>query len=743
MLHGVSDDGQPADSSPPLAVTVYGLAVFLGAFLLFQIQPLISKFFLPWFGGSNAVWITAMLVFQALLLAGYAYSHIIATRLPAKRQSTLHLLVMATPMLLLALQFILWKCPLLPPAMWKPESWHLPVARLSLLLLSSVALPFFLLATTSSLLQAWFSVVCPARSPYPLYALSNLGSLLGLVTYPFILEPLVGLRHQAMMWAAGFGLFCGCCVIAARLHRRALPGDPKRVTLPPDTAPANALQEPLRIDRHLWLLLSATGSLAFLATTNYITQEVGALSLLWILPLGLYLASFVIAFRGSGYRRGPWAVAGFVSLALLVFSSLRRQGDLSLEAQLGYPLAAQFFACVLCHGELHRLRPSPTLLTAFYLSTAAGGVMGGLIVALAAPMLFPSILEFPFSFAFAAILVLLANWRDPNSPLHGRFRIPARIIAALALVTSFVFVLPIAKSSSGHTVFRKRNFFGVISVISSLAPGNGHRLNSLFHGTTCHGMQAVGFDRMPTTYYGWPSGISLAITSHPHYESGLRVGSVGLGVGTTAAYGRRGDTYRFYEIDADIIALAANRQDLFTFIPKSEANIEIIPGDARISLENEFRNGQKQNFDLLILDAFSGDATPVHLMTLEAFRLYLAHLRSDGVIAVHISNRFFEWEPLLREQASALGLSMAVYTYPANYDRMTFPSKWVLLSPSKDTMEHYRTAERPADTRFARTPRPWTDDYSNPLSLLKIGPNSLKNLSGTRGASPADVKARP
>src|SRR5688500_7643018 len=662
--------------------------IFLSSFLLFLVQPLIARLILPWFGGSAAVWTTCMLFFQVLLLAGYAYAHFLVRRLASGRgQAIIHTLLLAAAVALL---------PISPSEAWKPAGDDEPISRILLLLGATVGLPYLLVASTSPLLQAWFARARPGENPYRLFAVSNLASLVALVGYPFVVEPFLAAGQQVRAWSWLFATFALLCALLAWRT-------PQGVVSKADETRERLGRTPVI----LWLALSATGSVLLLAVTNHLTQNVAAVPLLWLAPLTLYLASFIIAFEGRNWYRPellwPLVLAWLGGMAWLL-ADVDYHFDLPL--QLGIFLPGLFLGCLFCHGELYRLRPAPRHLTAFYLYVSAGGAFGGLLVAVVAPLAFNAYYELGIGLVVLGLLAAL------------RFAALGRVQALASLA-----VLLGASAAAAYDGLRyhedvrlaERGFYGVLRVKEYGAPGEPGHLRRLVHGAIMHGEQYMDDARrdMVTTYYTETSGIAAAIQSRA--GGPRRVGVIGLGTGTIAAYGRKGDVYRFYDIDPRVIDIARNE---FTYLADSQAKIELALGDARLTLERE----PPQSFDVLAVDAFSSDAIPVHLITREALGVYLKHLRSDGIVAFHVSNRFLDLIPVVARLAKEHGAHAVLVTDDPDDedDSVRSRSDWVLVSRDPAALAREAIVEagaKPAADRPAW--RTWTDDYSNLIQILK------------------------
>jgi len=667
---------------------IYAVTIFLSSFLLFLVQPLIARLILPWFGGSAAVWTTCMLFFQVLLLAGYAYAHLTIRKLEGRPAAIVHTVLLAAAIALL---------PISPSEAWKPAGEDEPISRILLLLGATVGLPYFLLASTSPLLQAWFARARPGENPYRLFAISNLASLVALVGYPFAVEPFLAAGPQVAAWS---WLFSGFAVLCAALAWRTPRGD------------FAAAQEAgsFRIGKStvfLWLALSATGSVLLLAVTNHLTQNVAAVPLLWIAPLTLYLASFIIAFEGRNWYRPellwPLVLALLGGMAWLLADT---DYHFNLPLQLGIFLPGLFVACLFCHGELYRMRPPPRHLTAFYLIVSAGGALGGLLVAVVAPLAFNAYYELGIGLVVLGLLAAL------------RFAALGRIqgIASLAALLG-------ASAAAAYDGLRyhedvrlsERGFYGVLRVKEYGSPGEPGHLRRLVHGAIMHGEQYMDDARrdLLTTYYTETSGIAAAIESRARKP--LRIGVIGLGTGTLAAYGKKGDVYRFYDIDPRVMDIARNE---FTYLADSRAQIELALGDARLTLERE----APQGFDVLAVDAFSSDAIPVHLITREALGVYLKHVRPDGIVAFHVSNRFLDLIPVVARLGKEHGAHAVLVSDNAEDegDSLRSRSDWVLVSRDPAALKRRAIVEagaQPAEDRPAW--RTWTDDYSNLIQILK------------------------
>ncbi|HKG55198.1 MAG TPA: hypothetical protein VKB04_13130 [Anaerolineales bacterium] len=690
---------------------IFAISIFLSAFLLFQIQPMIGKLILPWFGGTPAVWSTLMLFFEVLLTGGYAYAYWLIERVRARRQPIVHLTLITIALLLLVLFSLTWKSPITPDSTWKPDPGNSPILEIFKLLTISVGLPYFILATNGPLMQAWFSRLFPQRSYTRLYALSNVGSLLGLLTYPFLIEPILSLRLQGWIWSVGFALFGFLASWIALRSARVT------VTMQSKADSVSLMEKPSFALISLWVTLSATASLFLLSVTNQITQEVAVIPFLWVLPLAIYLFSFILTFSGErGYHRRFYAILFVFSAALTVFVMLNAT-NLHIYWQLLAYCLLLFAACMLCHGELYLLRPYAEHLTLFYLMVSVGGALGGLFVSLIAPLIFNGYWEFFVGLAMtvAILLTILRKNRVGNFVARARF-----VLTVFGLVTMMLAILSTYFSGALYT---KRNFYGVIRVRQAQVGNPPQEVDLMSHGITVHGLQFVNSSlrNVPTTYYVQESGAGLAILNHPKYKMNepMRVGLLGLGIGTLVSYGRPGDDYYLYEINPIVIDLAQGKGNYFSFLKDSQANITTVLGDARISLEEELGEGHPQNFDVLVLDTFSSDSIPVHLATKEAFALYLAHLAPDGIIAAHITNLHLDLQPIFWKLAQYYHLSMVRVNYDGD-SKGGYISHWILLTRDPALLKVPAILKHTVDlSGYSNSIKLWTDDYSNLFQILK------------------------
>ncbi len=678
---------------------LYALTIFVSAFLLFLIQPVIAKQILPWFGGSAAVWTTCLVFFQCTLLAGYFYSDFTTRHLTARRQAMLHVGLIVLALVLL---------PIIPDASWKPMGDEQPSLRILLLLTATIGLPYFLLSTTSPLVQAWFARSFPDASPYRLFALSNLASMLALLGYPFVFEPLISTRQQAIGWSIGFGLFA---LLITALAWYAMHGAAEEARASadrgPDTAAAEAPAAPGTSDKLIWIALSGLGSMLLLSISNHLTQNISSIPLLWVVPLVLYLITFILCFDGKGwYQRTLFVPMLGAMIIAMAWTLADKEMHFMLYWQIGLFLAGLFVACMFCHGELVARKPHPLHLTTFYLMVSVGGAIGSLLVGVAAPLLLPAYYELEIAIVLLALLATGLLWR--------KFHIGFVGIGAMITVFAASSAVYTVKQFREDVVVMSRNFYGTLRVKEYNPPDVQYRKRSLVHGAILHGDQYLDppYNRSATTYYKAKSGIGriLLLKEKLNPDVPRKVGIIGLGTGTIATYGNKGDTFRFYDINPEVVTVA--RRD-FTYLKDTEATIEISLGDARLNLERE----PPQQFDVLAIDAFSSDSIPVHLITVEALAIYQQHMKADGVIAFHVSNRFLDLKPVVQMIAEKRGLEVAWVR--DTYDDGSTTSDWVLLTKAKNLLLKPDILEG----TYIIPPEPgwrlWTDDFNNLLQVMK------------------------
>lgn len=697
----------PAAAGLPLRL-LFATCIFSSAFLLFLVQPIIAKQVMPWFGGTSGVWTTCLMFFQLVLLAGYAYSDLATRRLKPAHHAALHVLL-----LLLAVATL----PITPGNDLKPDPAGPPLRDLLLLLVSSVGLPYFCLATTGPLLQAWYARRVPGSQVYRLFALSNLASLAGLLAYPFVIEPHASSLLQSQGWSLGFGVFALLCAGCAWVSRGPASTGPEQdhaattAATRPDTA-ADDTPVPAAREQALWWLLSGLGSALLLAITQHITQNVAAVPLLWLLPLSLYLLSFVLCFEGRGwYRRSIFTGPLILSLAVLAWGMNVHSRNVDIALAVPAFSIAFFVCCMFFHGELALRKPAPRHLTRFYLGLSAGGAAGGLLVSAVAPLLLNHYYELPLLLVATAVLmlVLLRHYFTANAAAWGVLSL-AVITTVLTIVMAWVF----HRQQTQDALAIMRNFYAA-SRVAQYTNDQGETLRALYNGSIVHGTQIRSNDAArrltPTTYYGAGSGVALAMKRFDGAPKA--VGVIGLGVGTLAAYGRAGDQFRFYEINPHSQWVAERD---FSYLSESKAQLAVVLGDARLNLQTEADQGRALPLDLLVVDAFSGDSIPVHLITQEALATYRRHVKPHGLIAFHVSNLFLNLEPVVAQLAADAGLQAVYLRAPAQYPETA--SVWVIVTDDPVFLNDPEVQAR----RRPIPPIPgltlWTDASNNLVKIL-------------------------
>jgi hypothetical protein len=655
---------------------------------------MLGRSILPWFGGGPAVWTACLLFFQTFLLAGYAYAHCLGSCSSLRWQVRVHVTLLAASLLFL---------PIAPRAdLWRAGATADPLLRILILLTVTVGGPYFLLSATAPLLQRWFTLGENGRSPWRLYALSNFGSFLALLSYPSAIEPFLRLRMQAWIWSAGYVLFAAACAwVAWRVRSAPLAEE----TLASAADPAG---RPRPAAVLFWLGLSACGSILLVATTNQISEDIAVSPFLWVAALAIYLLTFMLAFESDRfYRRTLFAIAAGIAAPMACMLQAASIG-LSLRLQLALYLLAEFVVCMLCNGELARSRPSPRYLTKFYLTIAAGGALGGAFVALLAPRVFTEFSEYPIGLAGACLLGF-AGWLRTGALSQWTSRnLAVRVPLMALLIGSLTALAAVATGGKAGALGSARNFYGILRVMERQDRNGPYR--ELQHGRTRHGMEYVEDSKWdwPTSYYGPHSGVALALNALD--QPARRIAVVGLGTGTLAAWGRAGDTIRFYEINPDVEPIA---RAWFRFLHDSRARTEVVLGDARVQLGRELAAGQAQDFDLIAVDAFSGDSIPMHLLTAECADLYRRRLKSGGVLALHISNRVLDLDPVARGMADHLGWTAVEVISEDDPKTGESSSTWVLISARDLLIQH-----SPAGGN--RAPITWTDDFASLWQVLKF-----------------------
>ncbi|MDG1874183.1 MAG: fused MFS/spermidine synthase [Mariniblastus sp.] len=718
------------DSKVAMLFSIWcAISILLSAFLVFQIQPVFSKMILPWFGGSPAVWTACLMFFQLTLLAGYAYAFSVNRLLPLKGQAIVHLALIIASLLYL---------PIIPADSAKPTDGAFPILRILWVLISTIGLPYFLLSSTAPLFQAWYAAKLPGRVPYRLYALSNVGSLVALLSFPFLIEPMMSSTLQAYAWSAGFitfGVFTGLMTIVILRTNN----DPL-ISLPETILNANAETADSKVTLKnwlVWLSLAAIGSFTLLAISNHLSQELTVSPLMWVLPLSLYLITFIINFdRPQWYNRRAWAIASLVGI--FAFASVKNEkltqrfdilfNSLGLELSLvdykhdvivqsSFALASLFFICMIAHGELVRNKPAANRLTSFYMAMATGGALGGMTVALLCPNLFTTFFETPLTLILGLALTL---WVIGQTGFHKKLPSSTGTKIACVAIGLYLSVIILKCEWSGvneDTFAKYRNFYGTLRVDIENIGNSDLQGYGLYHGNTFHGFQFTNpeMSTNPTTYYAHSSGLGAAFKHLHQNNESLRVGIVGLGTGTTAIYSRENDYFHFYEINPLVIKIAENT---FSYLGSSKGKVKTTLADARIAMERE----ENQKYNLIVLDAFSGDGIPAHLLTTEAFDVYKKHLSPNGIVAVHISNRYLNLFPVVAGTAGHHNLEMVYIEYLQDDDSgmEEASSDWILLTNNQEFIGDEEVQELSQDPRnYYQSPIKWTDQYSNLIEVMK------------------------
>ena len=651
---------------------LYALTIFASAFLLFLVQPIMAKQILPWFGGSAAVWTVCMVFFQFLLLFGYAYSDFTTRKMTPRNQLILHAALLIISLLSL---------PIIPDVSWKPAGDEDPTWRILGLLTFTIGLPYFLLSTTGPLVQAWFARAHASGTVYRLFALSNFASLLALISYPFAVEPWITTRIQSFGWSAGYALFVVVCICAGAYSLRAhTEAQANPVTQKRDDGPA-----PTWAHYGMWLLLSAMGSFMLLAVTNHITHDVASVPFLWLLPLTIYLVTFILCFEGRGwYKRAVFLGPLIVVVGALAWFMHEEGGIMDFKIAVPLFSAGLFIMCMFFHGELAAMKPAPRYLTTFFLMVSLGGAIGGVTVGFVAPKYFNTYYEFGIGL----------------------------VITLLLAATGFTgyHVYHYVYSLSSDTRLMTRNFYGTLRVKEYQRGSDGLASRALVHGVINHGWQYTdpALRREPISYFGPGSGIARALD----FYSGRprRVGIIGLGVGSFTAWGKAGDMFRIYELDPDVVRIA---REQFWYLSESPSKIEVVTGDGRLNMERD----PPQNFDLISIDAFSSGSIPIHLLTREALRAYRRHLAPGGVIVYNVTNRFVNLAPQLKLVAEAEGMKAILVNDDPSDDKYS-GTAYVLVTENGQLIADKRFSDAD-DIEPIKGLTAWTDSFNNLFKVVR------------------------
>ena len=729
------------------ALPLHCVALFLGAFLLFAIQPMFTKMILPLLGGTPAVWNTAVMFFQAMLLGGYLYAHLLSRLNSVRWQVLVHASVLAIGLLFLPVH-LAW--------LQAPSGGMHPAAWLIALLTLSIGLPFFAVSATAPLLQRWFSRSghIHASDPYFLYVSSNIGGLAALLAYPVVIEPLLGLSVQSRAWTAGYALLAFIIVLCAISLRalRGLNAAPTTVPATDSAWAASALSDQIswRTRAH-WLALSFVPSALLLAVTLHISTDVASAPFLWVVPLSLYMLSFIIVFARRPILKHKWML--FIQIPLYALAAIYFT-KLELLPMFALDLAALFVTAMVCHGELVRLRPAANRLTEFYLCMSAGGLLGGVFCVLVAPLVFNSVLEYPlilviaclvrpgsigggwlrslldgvlpaavalsYSFAEGFLDTEALSSLDIAGPILMYIVVTAAFFAfrsrPLRLTLGFAPILfggILHADDAGNRLFRQRSFFGVYTVYGD-SRGNVH---SLYHGNIVHGDQHMdeATERIPTSYYGREGPLGQVFEAMQAVRPLKHVGCVGLGTGTTSCYHEPGQTMTFFEVDPAMERIARDPR-LFRYLELAPPGLNVVLGDGRQSI-SRVADG---TFDLIVLDAFSSDAIPVHLMTREALAIYMRKLAPGGIVMFHISNRYVNLEPVVANLTADAGLSALVEDYEPSSDAQGYNwrSTWAAVARDSSDLEFLNADDGWRVLEPDSAVGLWTDDYSNIFRTL-------------------------
>ncbi len=733
-------------------VLLFSTTLFASATLMFVLQPMFAKLLLPLLGGAASVWNTCMVFYQTILFIGYLYAHYLTTRLNRSQQIWLHAALLVCSLLFIPISIAQLDSP---PTTGTPVFWLLTV------LISSIGLPFFILSTTSPLVQKWFSHLGHqhSRDPYFLSIASNSGSLLALLSYPLLFESSFGLSDQQQYWSIGFV----CLLALVMLCMSFLNHSPASQANEAETATPLLSRPDIRQKLH-WLLLSLVPSSLLIGTTNYIGTDIASVPLLWVIPLALYLLSFILVFSNLNDKLHPWIsfIQPWIVVPFLIyFFSDEKLASYSLEVIVHLGI---FFICIMvCHGELARRRPHPAYLTQYYLIMSLGGMLGGVFNNFVVPFLFDDLYEYPlmivatlllnnfnikqyaaipsriYKMALVAYIAFFAVILAENYQHIGNDLVLALIITAVVsnyyifhknLLYLFLYSTLIVscttsfKPDGEQTLLQSRNFYGVLSVTQTQLPddyeGLDHDiLHSMYSGTTQHGAQVITNNNQctPISYYGEQGPIGQLFQSYRDIDAHWRVGIIGLGSGALGAYARPDQHWRFYELNPAVIKMATT-PDYFSYLHDCMSQYDIYAGDARLTLARQ----QSHHFDLLVIDAFTSDSIPTHLLTREALELYLSRLGDHGLLAFHISNHYLNLEPVLADHIRQLGLYGVIQKYRPEKKSLTYASDWVVLAKNKADLtallRHNPQRWRSLD-KTLRLSQSWTDDFTSLISVWK------------------------
>ena len=703
----------------------FSVTIFTSAFLLFMVQPIIAKQILPWFGGSSAVWTTCMVFFQMILLLGYWYADFVVRKLSKRSQAIFHSIVV--------LISLIW-LPIIASDSWKPAADTEPSTRILLLLLVTVGLPYLLLSTTGPLVQAWFARCYPNAKVYRLFALSNFASLISLLAYPPLIEPHIDMHSQAWLWSGIYIVYAVLIIVSAWHSNR----HEVFVEVPPSSAidstnqiananhpassahAAESAKAPTKQDYVLWLLLATLGSLLLLSFTNHITQNIASVPFLWIVPLVLYLVTFILVFdvgssRGkSGWYSRPIFMPLLFGLLLITTYGMFEGYASTMNIYLALPLfcVLLFVACMFCHGELAALRPAAQYITQFYLCLSIGGAAGGLMVGLVAPVVFNSFVELPLALISSGLLASYVLWKTPSAATSKQ-RNSSWIALTLVLTGATGWFLWKESISAEETLLQHRDFYGTLRVSESDNKMTPDSFRDLYHGVISHGWQHTNesLRAKPVSYFGPGTGIARTITYYQQQEPSIRVGIIGLGIGILTSYGRETDNFRIYELVPAVIDIAKN---YFWYLTGSKSKIDYFVGDGRLSLEREPSN----QFQMLSVDAFSSDSIPMHLITVEALRGYKRQIREDGAIVYNVTNRLINLAPMVKLIAEQEGMqAVLIANRPTEKD--LYRTDFVVVTKNQKLIESLKSANDYKEIETNPKLKVWTDSYNNLFDVLR------------------------
>jgi Ca2+/Na+ antiporter len=686
---------------------VFKYSIFLSAFLLFQVQPMIARYILPWYGGSASVWSTCLLFFQAGLLLGYGYSHALTKYFEIKKQVTIHIVLLVISLITL---------PITPGEWLKPQTSDHPVLGIISLLTITVGFPYVMVSTTGPLIQYWFSISYPKKSPYGLYALSNLGSLLGLISYPLIIEPYLHLKTQTMMWSVGYLVYVLICSYTAYTIRKTHPEVRENIK--------HKSELTKNYQWIFWLLLSFLGVFNLLSISNKLTQDLVVVPFLWIIPLSLYLVSFIIAFgKPQWYNRTIFFISAFIILTVILKMELQfeyESREKPIQSTIIWYCLATFNVCMILHGELARIKPKEENLTLYYLMISMGGVLGGIMCNFFIPIIFDGFWEIYLGFAGFVVLtsyLLLKNETGKKIQQNNLWFSVGAIVLLLGILISYV---SIYTAYNKNVIASSRNFYGVLRVTEEVT-NTENRFRKLMHGDIMHGGQFIDerLKRQPVNYYGPTSGIGLSLSSHPSRldsaNHGLKVGMIGLGVGCIAVYGQNNDQFRYYEINPLVEDMA---RKYFSYLGDSKFKTDVIIADGRTALERELKENGSQKFDVLAIDAFTGDMIPSHLLTKEAIELYLKHLKNDGILLFNITNKYLNIFSVLDGHSKTFNIPVYFFQQIPDNGVLTL-AYWGVLTRNSKFINQPQVKKN--IVQFDSNAHPdifWTDDYSSILPLI-------------------------